>query len=151
MAQPAAEFNPQAGERGHLFDWGEEQKRLAIALDLRFDGRMTTPTPTMFRLLLGVSSKRASRSRWLWSTRVAPLGSQEKAPVFQTNAKLLEQSFGAPCSQAIEAQVPKAHIPGMASAMHLALAMRLRAQGDQQGAEAIEQVWSHRRATAGSR
>jgi hypothetical protein len=127
-----------------------KKKKLAIDRVLRFHTPMTSPTPTLFRLFLGVSPKRGGRARGLWSTRVAPLGSEEKAPQFQADPKLLDQVFGSPCALAIETQVPRDHITGMSAAIHLAMALRLRAEGNLIGAEAIEKSWDARRRASSS-
>lgn len=106
---------------------------------------MSTSSPTLLRLTLGVSPKRAGRPRWLWSSRVLPLGSEGYPTVLCQDAKHLSQVFGSPCEVGVEAWVEKPHAAMMSASMHLALAMHLRAAGQLQAAELVERMFQKSR------
>ena len=101
---------------------------------------MNAISPLMLRLTLGVSPKRADRPRWLWSSQVMGLGETPEPVAFCEDVTRLTQRLGVPCEAGIEACVAKPHAPMMSAAMHLALAMRLRAQGHAAAAEVVESV-----------
>lgn len=106
---------------------------------------MTTRGPSLFRLVLGVSLSRSGQAHDLWATQVLSRQVVPQPLHFTQNGQALVALFGRPCRAGVEAQVPRDQIGPMMAAMHLTLAMHLRAAGHRAEAEVIERAWALRR------
>lgn len=106
---------------------------------------MHTRPPLLFRLVLGASSSRSGQAHDLWATQVLRPQAAPRPLHLTQDGQALEDLFGQPCQVGVEAQVPRDHIGPMMAAMHLTLAMHLRAAGHRADAEVIEHAWAVRR------